>query len=46
MSVSIIEDRPRAFEDRPLRRIFRPEKEEEIGAWRKLHKPIETFCNW
>jgi hypothetical protein len=31
------EHRLRAFEDRVLRRIFVPKREEVIGCWRKLH---------
>jgi hypothetical protein len=29
--------RPRVFENRVLRRIFRPKREEVTGVWRKLH---------
>jgi hypothetical protein len=31
------EHRLRVFEDRGLRRIFGPKKDEVIGGWRKLH---------
>ena len=31
------ERRPRAFENRVLRRIFGPKREEITGEWRKLH---------
>jgi hypothetical protein len=31
------EDRLRVFENRVLRRIFGPERDEVIGGWRKLH---------
>jgi hypothetical protein len=32
------ERRLRVFENRVLRRIFRPKRDEETGGWRKLHK--------
>jgi len=31
------EPRPRVFENRVLRRIFGPERDEVTGEWRKLH---------
>jgi hypothetical protein len=31
------EHRPRAFENRVLRRIFEPKRDEVRGSWRKLH---------
>jgi hypothetical protein len=31
------ERRLRVFENRPLRRIFEPKKDEVTGQWRKLH---------
>jgi hypothetical protein len=31
------EHRLRVFENRVLRRIFRPKRDEVIGGWRKLH---------
>jgi hypothetical protein len=32
------ERRLRVFEDRVLRRIFGPKRDEETGEWRKLHQ--------
>jgi hypothetical protein len=32
------EHRLKMFENRVLRRIFRPKRDEETGGWRKLHK--------
>jgi hypothetical protein len=32
------EDRLRVFENRVLRRIFGPKRDEVTGKWRKLHK--------
>jgi hypothetical protein len=32
------EYRPRVFENRVLRRIFGPKRDEVTGGWRKLHK--------
>jgi hypothetical protein len=32
------EHRLRVFENRVLRRIFGPKRDEVIGCWRKLHK--------
>jgi hypothetical protein len=34
----------RAFEDRVLRRIFGPKRDEVTGEWRKVHN--EELCNW
>jgi hypothetical protein len=31
------EQRQRVFENRVLRRIFRPKRDEATGVWRKLH---------
>jgi hypothetical protein len=31
------EHRPRVFDNRVLRRIFRPKRDEVTGEWRKLH---------
>jgi hypothetical protein len=31
------EHRPRVLENRVLRRIFGPKRDEETGGWRKLH---------
>jgi hypothetical protein len=31
------EHRPRVFENRVLRRIFGPKRDEVTGGWRKLH---------
>jgi hypothetical protein len=31
------EHRPRVFENRVLRRIFGPKRNEIMGSWRKLH---------
>jgi hypothetical protein len=32
------------FENRVLRRIFGPKREEVAGGWRRLHN--EEFCNF
>jgi len=32
------ERRPRVFENRLMRRLFGPKRDEVIGEWRKLHK--------
>jgi hypothetical protein len=37
------EHRLRVFENRVLKRIFRPKRDEVIGGWRKLHN--EEFHN-
>jgi hypothetical protein len=37
------EGRFRVFENRVLRRIFGPKREEVAGGWRKLHN--EKLCN-
>ena len=41
------ERRLRAFENRLLRRIFRPKEGEVIGEWRKLHNEELSgeFCS-
>jgi hypothetical protein len=31
------ENKPRVFENRMLRRIFGPKRDEVMGGWRKLH---------
>jgi len=38
--------RMRVFENRMLRRIFRPKRDEVIGEWKKLHKEelSELYC--
>jgi hypothetical protein len=38
------ERRPRAFEDRMLRRIFGPKAYEVTGEWRKLHNEDTQYC--
>jgi hypothetical protein len=38
MIVYMEERRLRVFENKVLRRIFGPKKDEETGGWRKLHK--------
>ena len=37
------ERRLRAFENRVLRRIFEPKRDEVTGEWRKLHNEVD-FC--
>jgi hypothetical protein len=37
-----VEHRLRVFEDRVLRRIFGPKRDEVMGEWRKLHN--EELC--
>jgi hypothetical protein len=40
------EQRPRVFENRMLRRIFGPKKDEIIGEWRRLHnKDLNDLCS-
>jgi hypothetical protein len=34
------EHRLRVFENRMLRRIFGPKKEEVVGGWRRLHDEV------
>jgi hypothetical protein len=36
--------RLRVFENRVLRRIFGPKRDEVIGGWRKLHKRSFVLC--
>jgi hypothetical protein len=36
------EHRLRVFENRVLRRIFRPKRDEVTGGWRKLHN-VELY---
>jgi hypothetical protein len=39
------EHRLRAFENRVLRRIFGPKRDEMIGGWRKLHnEELHNLC--
>jgi hypothetical protein len=38
------EHRLRVFENRVLRRIFGPEREEVTGGWRKLHMRSCIIC--
>jgi hypothetical protein len=38
-----LEHRLRVFENRVLRKIFVPKRDEVIGEWRKLNK--EEFCD-
>jgi hypothetical protein len=38
------EHRLRVFENRVLRRIFGPRRDEVTGEWRKLHN--EELCDW
>ena len=47
------ERRLRVFENRVLRRVFGPKKDEVTGEWRKLHNeelsdctPFPIFCGW
>jgi hypothetical protein len=35
--VDLLQHRLRVFENRVLRRIFGPKRDEVIGGWRKLH---------
>jgi len=39
--------RLRVFEDRVLRRIFGPKRDEVIGEWRKLHNEglLTQYCS-
>jgi hypothetical protein len=40
------EHRLRTFENRVLRRIFGPKKDEVMGEWRKLHNgEVHNFCS-
>jgi hypothetical protein len=40
------ENRLRVFENRVLRRIFRPKWDEAIGEWRKLHnEELNDLCD-
>jgi hypothetical protein len=34
----------RVFENRVLRRIFGPKRDEEMGEWRKLHNKELQIC--
>jgi hypothetical protein len=38
------EHRPKAFENRVLRGIFGPERQEVTGDWRKQHSEEFTIC--
>ena len=47
------ERRLRVFENRLLRRLFRPKRDEVTGEWRKLHNedlrdftPYPILCGW
>ena len=47
------ERRLRVFENRVLRRVFGPKRDEVTGEWRKLHKeelgiftPYPILCGW
>jgi hypothetical protein len=37
------EHRLREFENRMLRRIFGPKRDEVTGCWRKLHEELHNF---
>jgi hypothetical protein len=39
------EHRPRVFENRVLRRIFGPKRDEVTGEWRKLHNEELNMCS-
>ena len=41
------ERRPRAFENRKLRKIFGPKRDEVTGKWRKLHNEElnDLYCS-
>jgi hypothetical protein len=41
------ERRLRVFENRVLRRIFGPKRDEEAGEWRELHneEPNALYCS-
>jgi hypothetical protein len=41
------EHRLRVFENRVLRRIFGPKRDEVTGEWRNLHnKELSDLCSW
>jgi hypothetical protein len=45
------ERRLRVFENRVLRRVFGPKRDEVTGEWRKLHNeelsdPYPILCRW
>jgi hypothetical protein len=46
-SLSLIEEhRLRVFENRVLRRIFGPKRDEVIGGWRQLHnEELHNLCS-
>jgi hypothetical protein len=39
------ESRLRIFENRVLRRIFGPKRNEVTGEWRKLHNELNLYCS-
>jgi len=40
------ERRLRVFENRVLRRVFRPKKNEVTGEWKKLHNELnDLYCS-
>ena len=50
---SLEERRLRVFENRVLRRVFGPKRDEVTGEWRKLHNeelmiciPYPILCGW
>ena len=53
-SLTLTEERTlRVFENRVLRRVFGPKRDEVTGEWRKLHNeelndlyPYPIFCGW
>jgi hypothetical protein len=41
--VNVIHHRLRVFENRMLRRIYGPKKDEVMGSWRKLHNELHNL---
>jgi len=40
------ERRPKVFQNRVLRRIFGPKRDEVTGEWRKLHEELnDLYCS-